>query len=313
MSASAIVFIHEKRGWFLPYALQQAVQVEKHAPVVLMGDRKPSKDIHFHSIEAFKKDAAALRFEARYQHMSTHTRQFELFCWLRWFYLLAFMRRENLATVFYHDSDVMLQEDSAFLAGHYGSKLDYCACLRSSSKGHCSGGSSYWTLSALEEFCEYAIWSFTDREPLERYRRQWEQFQQERRTGGVCDMTMFSYFRDDHAQKVANLAEVHAGCVFDYGMASAHNDEENEYVMQRGMKKIIVGEDDRFYFMKNKDGSPIRAMVLHFAGNKPKLRMGDYYRGSFFPEKPFCDMQMKLRAIYWPMKSSLAKLRCSMS
>jgi len=309
MPASAIVFIHERRGWFLPYALQQAAQVEKHAPVVLLGDRKPARNIHFHALAAFKQDAAALKFEARYRHMSSHSRQFELLCWLRWFYLIAFMRRENLASVFYHDSDIMLQEDSLFLADHYGSKLDYCAFLRSSYSGWCSGHSSYWTLSALEELCEYAIWSFTDRETLERYQRHWDQFRQKGLAGGVCDMTTLKYFREHHARQVANLAEVHEGCVFDFGMAGSDNYRENEFAMQRGLKKVITGGDGRFYFMKKEDGSLVRALALHFQASEPKLRMPDYYRGPFFAEKPLCDLKMTLRSIYWPLRASLAKRR----
>ena len=309
MRAAAIVFIHEKRGWFLPYALQQAALAERHVPIVLLGDREPSRNIHFHSIDGLKMDPGALQFESKYRHMSTHTRQFELFCWLRWFYLLAFMRRENLPAVFYHDSDVMLQEDSAVLANHYGSKFDYCAYIHSSHSAGSSGHSSYWTLSSLEDFCDYAIRSFTDRDPLERYRRRWEQWRQKGLAGGICDMTTLEFFRVDHMPKVANLAEVHAGCAFDVSMARAHNDEENEYVLENGLKKIIIGENGHFYFVKAGDGSLVRAMALHFQANEPKLRMRHYYRGSFFAEKPWCDAQMILKSIYWPLKASLASLR----
>jgi len=102
-----IIFIHKGQSWFLPYVLNQA---ELYAPgdVVLLADNAHKNVLctieKLHNIESEYIDL----FKKVYFHMSTNNHAHEEFCWVRWFYLLEYMKKTQMSSVLYFDSDVLI-------------------------------------------------------------------------------------------------------------------------------------------------------------------------------------------------------------
>jgi hypothetical protein len=90
-----IAFVHNGNSWYLPYALNQAKAANGDSDVVLIGNCDAYESVHLVQIESLR-DKGSDEFRRRYDHMSANGHEFELFCWLRWFYLLQYMRREHV-------------------------------------------------------------------------------------------------------------------------------------------------------------------------------------------------------------------------
>lgn len=290
MNKSAVVFIHEVTTWFPPYALRQALHFEKKLPVILLGDRKTLAPVEFYAVNEIECDERVHEFERNYEHMSTNSRWFELHCWLRWFRLLAFMRREKIDSVFHHDSDVLIQTCSGRIHEIYGSDLGYAALVITDHAEPSSGHSSYWTVEALDDFCSFILHSFKDPAYLRRYRAHFENRQSQGLDGGVCDMTSLGYFWEENRSRMVNFAEVRQGCVFDANINRSANAVENEYVTSHGRKEIVLDSLGQPFFRRRADGKLIQALTIHFQGGA-KMYMAGAYRGPFFMAKPLLDLR----------------------
>src|SRR5690606_31248662 len=123
-------------------------------------------------------------FERSYVHLSRHRVEFELYCWLRWFYILELMAKENLESVVHLDSDVLLysrpEEIDFTRGGATGGALLVEDQDFSSMQWSAVGHLSYWSHDLLGRFCEFALESFSDRRWLETYRRKWRWHQENR-------------------------------------------------------------------------------------------------------------------------------------
>ena len=102
-----VVMIHKGNDPYLEYSIGQATKNNK---VIFIGDTPPCanyyafKFVNINSLDLDRYNA----FGEIYVHLNTTPPDYELFCYRRWFLLLAMMKAKNLETVFYIDSDVML-------------------------------------------------------------------------------------------------------------------------------------------------------------------------------------------------------------
>ena len=76
-----IIFIHKGDSWYLPYALHQCVKSNPSARVILLGDvanKKYNNIVEHQLIEDYSLEAD--EFSKLYQHYSTSSYNYELFC-----------------------------------------------------------------------------------------------------------------------------------------------------------------------------------------------------------------------------------------
>ena len=125
-----IAFVHKGNSWYLPYVLNQAVAFNKEN-VVLIKDAGPNVDIkgvdniYINNL----KDEMSLKFVENYIHSSSNSHNYELFCWLRWFYLLEYMKQNNIKKIFYSDSDGLIYESVNEIYNIYGGDKLKCRLL----------------------------------------------------------------------------------------------------------------------------------------------------------------------------------------
>jgi hypothetical protein len=251
------------------------------AQVVLLGDGA------FRGIETSPLAANWIpeidEFRAVYLHMSTHGVEFELFCWLRWFYLLGYMRKNNLDAVWYFDSDVLVYGDLGKAQEYIGARG--CGFSIPESKcgdGAASGHSSYWSRQSLELFCRFCIESYRHPDYLRHYSDKWAWHQASQSPGGVCDMTTLFMFWTRYPAMVFNLAKVTRGRVFDHNMNIAANATADEYQLDGAIKKIIWADSTGpQLFLDGEGQSLVLAEALHFQGGAKKL-IPRYYTGIRF-------------------------------
>ena len=289
-----VIFVHQGGAWYLPYALYQAAGKGMNNPVVLLGEGRPWKGISRVSFPQLESLPSVYRFRNDYVHMSTNSVDFELFCWLRWFILLAYMKTASLKEAVYLDSDVLLCTRADRLVDIYGARNAGCAVFVPSQDHEAmlwcaSGHVSYWTVEALEQFCQFAETSFANPQLLHEYKRKWRWHCETKTPGGICDMTGLYWFWKLYPGRAANFAERNDAGVVDRAMGASANFSDQEYSMRRGVKETIYSKKQPS-FITSSGRDQIRALALHFQGWSKDL-MPFYYRGPRFPGKLLYDLQ----------------------
>lgn len=294
MSELPVVFVHKGDSWYLPYALNQALGCNQQQRVVLIGSgEKVWSRIDRMELSACEASPLARQFFRVYKHQSTNSEPFELFCWLRWFYLLSYMKMTCLKEVLYLDSDVLLYTSGASLVKSCHARLAKCAFFvpeqdHATMEWSASGHVSYWTAEALEQFCNFAVMSFVDKQFLSEYNRKWLWHQETKTPGGICDMTALYWFWKRNPDRIGNFSETHGAGVVDRAMGMSANRRDQEYCMRRGVKETIFEGVTPCFVEAPERGKAVVA-ALHFQGWTKDL-IPFYYRGPGFPGKVFGDL-----------------------
>jgi hypothetical protein len=283
-----LVFVHKGYNWYLPFVLNQAKFVDPDSNITILGDCSKPHRIAPEFVKELSHSKYIDRFTEIYIHMSTNSSGFELFCWLRWFYLLEYMRCNSIESVMHLDSDVLLFSSLSEIKSAYTAVINDCGYIIpeqsfDSLEWSASGHISYWTIDRLTEFCEFAIESFSKNKYLRLYRDKWNWHQQHNLHGGICDMTTFYLFWLEHSSSIFNLSSQHDRNVFDNNINLAANYRSNEFETELGIKKISF-VDRQAMLTASKDGRQVRVHGCHFQG-AAKRYIPTYYRGKDFRGK----------------------------
>jgi hypothetical protein len=295
-----IVFIHRGYRWYLPYALYQANFASPNSEVVLIGDSLNFKGIQIEPLDKIQSEKIQ-KFKQCYFHRSTNKESFELFCWLRWFYLLEYMYQNKVSSVLHLDSDVLLYSSIEEISNCYGHLNWECGLSIPKQDSNyftwsASGHISYWTITALEDFCNLTIASFSEREYLEKYQKKWDWHLSQNKPGGICDMTTLYLFWEANQNRIINMAKSEQSDVFDLNMNIASNYENPQYVTESGIKKVHFVNGHPYLVPINQTEALDRAHALHFQGGA-KRYIRDFYTGPSFPGKTYADTLFFLQSI----------------
>lgn len=304
-----IVFVHKGDSWYLPYVLRQALAVNHNTHVTLISNATHNSDID--GVEVCLIDNLQTElvqaFYQHYQHISTNSQDYEIFCWLRWFYLLAYMESKGISQAFYLDSDVLIFTSPERILSLYPEIENSCAFLipqqSHASYYWCAGGHiSYWTQETLRQFCQFTIDTFRKQDLLNMYHQKWNWHMQHQVAGGICDMTTLYLFSQDYSHCVINLLAIKREGSFDMNFNSCSNFLDDEYVMQHNHKKIIFQNNQLLGITK--DQSLIPFHNLHFQGWIKKF-IPNYYQGQFFREKRKHYFDRIIYTLQVPVKTKL--------
>jgi len=245
---------------YLDYVIQQAA---KNNFVHYIGDCEPnlkSDKIKFSKIDLFLDEAEI--FQQKYVHLNTTPYQYELFCYSRWFVLKKFMIENNLDTVFYIDSDVLLftnvdQEWSKY------NQYELTLLHRTAAI------SSFITLKGLEKFCNMLLTIYKNQESydFQKIKSHFDIRQKHRLCGGVCDMTLFEYFHYNSSYgggpgRVGEMMQIIKDSTYDHNI----NAEDQDFEFEHNFKKVKIVNKQPFVY-NNKLNKNIKFNSLHFQGN----------------------------------------------
>jgi len=280
-AANHIVFFHRNWNWYLPYVLRQARAACPAAQVVLVG-QSAVRGFPLDPLERYEAGARAQAFRRVYRHMSPNPEKYELFCFLRWFYLLDFMEANGVERALHLDSDFLLYGTLEELEATYPIPPGGAAyCIpdqdHASFAWHASAHVGLFTLEALRDFCAFATATFSEERWMEQYRVKVEA---QRGLGGINDMTTLYLFWRQRPERITNLSEVRGGAVLDHNVNLALNQHEGEYQLRDGLKRLEFPDGKATLYRA--DGTPVRALGVHFQG-AGKLRIPEFYRGAPFP------------------------------
>jgi hypothetical protein len=287
-SPTPIVFIHRGKSGYLPHALSQAKFASPGTNIVLLGDElalqsvESLPNIHAELLENLECEGVA-RFKKYYSHMCSSSKEYEIFCWLRWFYLLEYMNRNCISSVFYFDSDVLLYDPVESIEKLYQlGESKSCGFLIPQQKFDsffwaASAHISYWHRGMLMEFCEFCIDSFVDAENIELYRKKYNYHLTENQPGGICDMTSLYLFWKLNSDRIENLLISRAQNVFDNNFNCGSNYELDEYIVESniGIKKVEFSSGYPYLRASKTPADLFKVHALHFQGGA-KVYMAEF-------------------------------------
>ncbi len=291
-----VVMFYEGSSWFLPYTLQQARHVcQGKNEVVHIGGLVPLEGILTLSCEALNNNSV-LRFMQHYRHMSTNVEKFEVICWLRWFYLLEYMKQYNVESVLHLDPDVLLYSPIETIFETHIPEGSYCSLsipdqTYDSYSWDAGGHFSYWTRSALEEFCQFALQGYQDRDMINRYEEKWNWHQNNNVPGGICDMTGLYLFWNERQDIVVNTLPIARDHAIDHCINIAEGTHGENYQMEQGKKAIVRTSEGPCIVLCGRNGTHlVHTHSLHFQGGA-KRWIPSYYTGMGFAGKRRSDLK----------------------
>ena len=217
--------------------------------------------------------------------MTSNSMEMGLIWYLRWFYLLRFMKTNGLRDVFYYDSDALVYSKGEDIKNTLLGTGQECgiSILRESRDedriGVACGHASYWTIGILEQFCNFCLETYTTESYLRQYERKFAWHQANKIEGGVIDMTTLFLFWERNAHRIANFATIRNGTVMDHNVNESGNDGVVRYQKEGSYKKIRFANGAPFFTLE--DDTRVRAHSIHFQGTA-KAIMKNYYTGSMF-------------------------------
>lgn len=274
--APTICFVHTGDSWYLWYTLRQARLTNPNADIILIGDRHlPHYDpfVRHVAIQDYFGEAAA--FAKIYQHLSTNSHGYELFCFQRWFILKEYVERHAIDRCVYLDSDVMVYSDLGIEQACFAD-VDLTVTKGKNPQNMFVGGPA-----ALERFCAFVTELYTRRaaELQERYRV----YRASHAEGGICDMTALDDYAQTYPERVADTAVIRDASTYD------NNIRRSDGFAMRRRVKDLTWIDGRPYARHIATGQLVRFHSIHFQGGSKLLipyfahqRNLDFYRRLVF-------------------------------
>ncbi|KAA9357520.1 hypothetical protein [Larkinella humicola] len=289
-----IIFVHSGYQSYLEYSLRQCRLANPASAVYLLGDEDNKNRFPFvtHVPIASLNPEKSDWFTKRYVHRSYNPEWYERLCFVRWFYVLAFMEERKLDEVFVADSDVMLYKNldhyAAWTSRKPGQQSAYCLTDHQSIGSYswvASAHSSFWTRKGIADFCAYLLKTYQTTANQARLEEKWQYHQQNGLAGGVSDMALLYLYETDHPGQVVNLLQPSAGPnqplreVFDVNVSIPHNQVDNEFEMDERSLKKVRWEHQEFVGYNRILKETCIFNSLHFQGLSKRC-IHQYYQGT---------------------------------
>lgn len=272
-----IFFFHSGNHDYLQLALQQASLKNN---VFLIGDDSNAslgklKNVTHLNLKDYSLDVE--RFLSCYKHLHTGGRKFEEWCFIRWFAVRNVAKALKLENVFYTDSDNLIYSNLEEVYKNIGEPAFSLAVPKDQPpfRHAATGEVSYWKYEVLDHFCHFLLNMYEDSFEFGRLLQKWDWHRTNKLPGGVCDMTLLWHFTNIVEYKVLTTV-LNGDTTFDHSINNSSNHENNEYLMENGLKKINF-ENDQPYGYNVIYEKNILFHNLQFQGNTKHL-MKDYVR-----------------------------------
>lgn len=266
METLPILLVHTGNPYYLRPILKQARFFNPNNRLCLISDastRGIPEAEHF-MIDDYA--SSAREFEKVYQHLSINTRQFELFCFQRWFYIKEFAASQGFSHFLCIDSDFLLFEQvDRFFSGYEG--YDYTVC------GESGPICTLFNTESIERFCRFCLELYTVPQYLSSLQETYRDMVSRHQIGGICDMTAFKWYKKYVSDNVIDIAIPHNGVCMDHRIRSSFGFEMDETHpdLLGNIAKKIYWKDDRPYGKYLATGELVRFAGIHLQGGAKRM------------------------------------------
>lgn len=247
MKKLTVFYTHGGAQSYLKTSLYFSSKRLKDCDFVLLGDES-NKNFwpKWENMKNLESDMSK-RFTKHYKHMSTNMYGYEFFCFIRWFYILEYMRKNKIERGCYMDSDILFLEIPNFVL-----EKDYYFTGE-------SGGLSFFTYKELEKLCKFMLSYYEDKDKLEELTNEYNSIRKNYLFGGISDMTLISKF--GYLNGYEDALGIRNMSTFDHNINC-----EDQFEFNRGSKSVYY-KNGNFYFKNYQSRLLIKCNTLHFQGD----------------------------------------------
>lgn len=286
MTSIPIIFFHYGNSDYLKYSLKQARFFNPDSEIYLLGDTKNNRYDFLTHIQASKYKKEAEAFTGIYKHMSSNGEGYELTCFLRWFYISAFCKENNIGQFIYLDSDVLLYESVSTMLPFFehSTIANTCDTTGVPAFTYFNGQQS------INDFCDFLLYSYTNNKAISNLEDLYEPFIKDPTImGGVCDMMLFHLYFREHPADTMKIHLINNNLAIDICI-----NNPDGYEMEAGIKRI-KWQDGAPYGVESSSGNLVRFASLHYQGTAKNLIAKHYLAGGYILHRFFDILEIKAR------------------
>jgi len=273
--ALPIIFFHYGNPDYLKYTLKQARFYNPASPMYLIGDKINGRYPFLTHVNAADYDAETETFAKIYKHLSPNDRQYELNCFLRWFYIRAFCKDKGIEAFVYLDSDVLAFQNLSDLVPMF----KHCKLANNCYDTGSPAFTYFNDYNTIADFCDYLIWSYTDKGALVRIEDLYKSPGNISRFGGISDMSLFHLYDLDHPGDTLKVDLVTDELAVDVSINRADG-----YETRNGMK-VVYWKSNQPYCKNVSTGKLVRFATLHYQGDSKRLIIKHYKGGGYLVDR----------------------------
>lgn len=267
--ALPIIFFHYGNPDYLKYSLKQAKHFNPDSTIYLLGDSSNNcyPFVEHIMTAKYEKDAAA--FTKVYQHRSSNQVHYELYCFLRWFYIEAFCRENHIGPFIYLDSDVLLFKNVTAMDPFFQD----CKIANTGIEIGVPAFTYFSGYEAIKDFCNYMLRAYTEKELIQQLDDFYQPYAENPGLeGGVSDMILFGFYFRDHPAETKKLDLINDVLAVDENIRNA-----NGYEM-KGKIKRIYWQNGLPYCKHLALNKLVQFAAFHYQGDF-KLLMIKHFKG----------------------------------
>lgn len=295
--ALPIIFFHYGNPAYLKYSLKQAKFFNPGSEIYLLGDSKNNRYPFVKHVLARKYEESTLPFRNIYKHHSINNYEYELNCFLRWFYIGAFCKANNIGPFIYLDSDVLLYENVSTMLPFFEHSTIANTC-------DTTGVPAFTYFNgqmAVNDFCDFLLYSYTNNKAVQNLEELYGLYLKNPATmGGISDMTLFHLYFQQHPADTMKIDLINNSLAIDICI-----NNPDGYEMEAGIKKMIW-QDGAPYGVKSANGDLIRFASLHYQGRAKSL-MAKHYKAGGYGFHRFWDI-LAIKARFKKMRKGVKSL-----
>jgi hypothetical protein len=292
-----IIFFHVGNPRYLKYSLKQAKYYNPGSDIYLIGDDKNHKYPFVTHVPAIKFEEETIAFTSLYKHRSSNDYQYELNCYLRWFYVRAFCREYKIENFLYLDSDVLLYHNFSDIVP----LLKDCEIANTCDEMGVPAVTYFRDYNAIDGFCQYLIKAYQDGPLNDSIEQLYQPFANNPALmGGISDMVLFHLYFQNHPEGKMKIDLINNELAVDACISRADG-----YETRNGVK-VLYWKDKVPYCKHLESGVLIRFAAIHFQGALKNEMRKNYTAGGYHIAKFLDALSYTNRQIRKALKSKKA-------
>lgn len=292
--ALPVLFVHSGKQWYLKKTIQMAEAYND--TVILLGDESNRLFCKNWIAQDSLPQKRFLEFQKIYRHMSSNSYQFELSCFKRFYLIYEFLIQHDMTACVMLDSDLcsfIKYSDLEFMKQGF----DAAYSIPETQEPLVWTGSphmSFWTIKGLGAFLDFIERSYEgDMPELE---EKFEYHRNNRKNGGICDMTLLYLWGKKEEVKIYNTAPKTKSGVFDHSLSVSSNYKKEEYQFDTKFGiKHIEWENGIPYFVDAETGEKVKALTIHAQGSSKPYIWAISKRKNWKLFRVFCNIYIWMR------------------
>ena len=300
MTSLPIIFFHSGNPEYLKYSLKQAKHFNPDATIYLLGDKTNNRYPFVTHVNIKNLQSNAEEFTRIYKHRSPNSENYELNCFLRWFYIKACCKQYGIKGFIYLDSDVLAFQNFTELKPFFGESTIANTCDWTGMPAV----TYFKNQEAITGFCDFLIYAYTDIAAIKKLEEWYDTLLVDPETlGGISDMILFHFYFQEHPTETLKIDLLNNELAVDVSINLSDG-----YEQQDGLKKVYWQQG--LPYCKNlATGNMVRFASLHYQGHA-KNAMREHYKAGGYNLQRFLEpyeLKLKIKRIKQAVKNVFKK------